>query len=202
MSDTTPTDIDWAKVYNHPTSRALDEEIQRTAEAGATPAATPAAAPLHREPAPPSPTLYRNFLAGEIERRAPTLYDTIGWTKAEVDDFRTDMQALQTQTGLDDGAMTRIAHAFLDGKTAATRATDRAAFTAERERQAQEQAQALRAELRLRHGQAGAEALLARTEGFVKQHAALRETLASFGLWGDPEIAEAILHHVHTQGIR
>jgi hypothetical protein len=156
----------------------------------------------------PAPTDASGFygypmLTSAIERRGADLWAATGASAADQARLRNDFVDIARTTRLPEPLVAALAEHHINQQLAEARPADdaEAAGLALKTQIAEWNTEA-RAHLRSAYGAKEAEALLARAQRFVKGHPALSKMLATGGVGSRPDVVQAIVSHVFSNGIR
>lgn len=140
-------------------------------------------------------------LAGEIDRRKSELWDQTGTGEADHAALRRQFLGIAKQTGLPEGALTRIAAGHIDGLLAEARVPDDVdADEVAADQRVVADTNTTREELTTLYGQKDAEDLIRRTQRFVRMHPSLQKVLQRNGLGSRPAIVRDLVAHVFSTG--
>ena len=138
-----------------------------------------------------------------IRQRGTELFAQTGMTTREQQQLEETFRGIQKTTGLPDGLVAKIADGYVNNRLAGARVSDDA------DRDDLELSQRIAAantELRERFsrrcGAKDGEALLDRTQRFIRKHPTLAKMLQERGLGSDRDIVEGVAAHVWSIGWR
>lgn len=141
-------------------------------------------------------------LVSAIDRRGAELWEKTGTDKSARERVRESFVGIANTTGLPEGLVGTVAEGHIDNLLSKARPSEDADAAQALDEQIARWSIESRALLTSTYGAKDGEAMLARTQKFVRSHPALAKVLQERGLGSRPDIVAGIAAHVFSTGYR